>query len=243
MSIAIKIIVPANNTSFNDRIKDAVAAVQAPDVKIDVESITGGTKTIQSRYDLSINTPYVIALAEKTQQDGYDGIFVTDFDMCGVEAVREIVNIPVVGGFRPSAYTAMMLAQRFSIITVLDNVVAMQREHCRAFGITENLASIRSVDMPVANLEDRDLAIAKVYEASIKAIEEDQAECCILGCTGFVGVAEAVAQLLQEVGKPAPVIDPNRAAVSYLELLIRNKLSQSRLTYYVPPDYTPPKLK
>lgn len=229
--IKIKIIVPANTREFNKRIRKAVEPVRAPDMRIDVENIKGGMPHIQSRYDLAINAPYVIELAKDVQKE-YDGIFVTDFDMCGVEAVREVVDIPVIGGFRASAYTAMMIAQTFSIVTIMGSVAAMQAKHPREFGITQNFASIRPINVPVDKLSDLKVVIPRVFEESEKAIEEDGAEVIILGCTGFIGVAEPVARLLEEAKKPAPVVDPNRAAISYLELLIRNRLSQSRLTYY-----------
>jgi hypothetical protein len=35
------------------------------------------------------------------------------------------------------------------------------------------------------------------------------------------------------------VVAPNTAAIPYLELFIRNRLTQSRLTYYKPADYHP----
>lgn len=235
----IKIIVPINNDAYNEEVKAVALQVAAPDVEIDVESIDGGSQFIESRYDLAVNTPFVLSKAQAAVRNGFNGIFVTDFDMCGVEVIREVVDIPVIGGFRASAFTAMMIAQRFSIITILDNVIAMQREHVRVFGIEPNFASIRPIHLPVAGLKDKQGAIARVYEASIKAIDQDGAEAIILGCTGMMGIAQPVAKLLAADGKPAPVVDPNHAAVSYLELLIRNQLSQSRLTYFSPPNNHP----
>ena len=230
----LKIIVPINNNVFNKPIKQAVISVLESDVTVDVENIPQGRRCIESRYDSIINAPYVAELAKKSEADGFDGIFVSDMDFCGVEAIREIVSIPVIGGFRASAYTAMMLGQKFSIITVLDSVFDMQQEHTRTFCIAENLASIRVVNLPVIALVDghKEEAIEKVFSESINAIERDGARAIILGCTGFVGVAQAVQSRLAKAGKGVPVIDPNCLAVSYLTLLIRNKLSQSRLTYF-----------
>ncbi len=239
----IKIIVPINNDIFNKEIREAAAAVTAPDMMVDVENIDRGTKCIESRYDIAVNTPFVVRKAQEAVRDGFEGIFVTDMDMCGVEVVRELIDIPVIGGFRASAFTAMMVAQKFSIVTVLNNVIPMQIEHIRAFGIEPNFASIRSIDIPVTELIDKKTAIAKVCEESVKAIDEDGAQAIIFGCTGMLGVAQPVAKLLADYGKPAPVIDPTLAAISYLELLIRNKLSQSRLTYYTPPNYQPPQFE
>jgi len=225
------VIVPINNTSVNEEILKSVKEVAAPDVEIDIANITEGSAFIQSRYDLANNAPHVIKLAQKAEKDGYDGVFVTDMDMCGVEASREVINIPIIGGFRANAYTAMMLAQKFSIITILDSVKDLQLDHIRDFGIVNNFASIRVINIPVGELSDKSQAITRVYEESLKCIEEDGANAIILGCTGFVDVAKPVQELLKNYGKPVPVLDPNQLAISYLDLLVRNKLIQSRLTY------------
>ncbi|WP_211483659.1 hypothetical protein [Azotobacter chroococcum] len=45
-------------------------------------------------------------LARQLEQEGFDGIWLTVFDMCGVEAAREVIDIPIVGGFPTSAFSA-----------------------------------------------------------------------------------------------------------------------------------------
>ncbi|MCP4103949.1 MAG: racemase [Desulfobacteraceae bacterium] len=233
----ITVIIPDNNADFNEVIEDAVNSFKSPDTEVNVVNINKGCDYIEGRWNIAINSPYVIEKAIEAENNGADGVFVTDFDFCGVEAIREVVNIPVIGAFRASAFTAMMVAETFSIITITKSVIAMQREHVKAFGVEPNFASIRYTDIPVLSLHKTDVLISKVYEESLKAIEEDGAQSIILGCSGMINVAEPVSKLLKESGKPAPVIDPNGAAVNYLELLIRNKLSQSRLTYYIPMNF------
>jgi Asp/Glu/hydantoin racemase len=233
----ILIIVPVNNTQFNETIYNAVKPFMAPDFDLIIQNIEQGCPCIESRYNMAMNTPYVIDLAMRAIDSGdIAGIFVTDMDMTGVDQLRELTTIPVLGGFQASAFTAMMLAQKFSIVTVSRSVMALQEEHIRAFGITDNFASIRSVDMSVTDLSNTDEARRRVYEQSLRAIMEDGAEAIILGCTGFVNVAAYVQnELLVNNNLDIPVIDPNIAAVSYLELLIRNNLHQSKLTYCFPP--------
>ncbi|MCB9763569.1 MAG: racemase [Alphaproteobacteria bacterium] len=214
----------------------AVTPALAPDFKLDVKNITGGTPYIESRYALATNAPYVIELARQTEKEGFDGIFVSDFDFCGVEPSRETVSIPVVGGFRPSALTAILLGQRFSIISIVDATVDLQREHAYSFGILENLASIRPIGLPVDELDDLDRAIPKAYELARRCILEDGADVILLGCTGFIGVAAPVAKLLAEDGLPAPVLDPNITAIVTLQGLVRAGQRQSPLTYACPPN-------
>lgn len=228
----VRIIVPANTQNFNKRILDAVEPVIPPDFEVDIKNISEGNDCIQNRYNLTQNALPVVDLARKTEKEGYDGIFVTDFDMCGVEPAREVVNIPVIGGFRASAYTAMMLSDKFSIITILGSTVAMQLEHITTFGLEQRFASIRPINCPVSELADEKKVTELVFNECVKAVEEDGAQSFILGCTGFIGIAGNVNRLLFEKYKQfIPITDPNMVAVSYLVLLIRTGLTQSRMCY------------
>jgi allantoin racemase len=233
-----KIIIPINEGAYNHELADVVRSAAPPDLEIDVENITAGNTCIESRWDRMVNAPHVVALAIKAEQQGFNGVFVSDFDYCGVEEAREVVSIPVVGGFRPSAFTAMSLAQRFSIITVLDSVADLQCDHVRTFGIEPNFASIIPVSLPVHQLSDKSQVIQRVFECSIQAIERDGADSILLGCTGFMHIADAVAAKLKEKYRAnIPVIDPNKAAINYLYMLMRTEQSQSQLTYHKPSNF------
>ena len=108
----------------------------------------------------------------------------------------------------------------------------MLEEQARALGITDNLASIRNVGMPVKDLKDRDKLIRHLVAESEQAITQQGAQAIILGCTGMVDVVDAVRDKLQSKGLPAPVIDPSYAAITLLQSLVRCGLSQSPLCYY-----------
>ena len=233
----IRIIIPVNTTAFTDEVINCVQEIIPPDVYFDVKPIEGGIPHIQNRTDFTINSPYVIKLAQQTEAEGFDGIFVTDFDYCGVEATRENVNIPVIGGFRPQAFTAMALSEKIGLVTIVDSIVAMQEEHFRYFGMLPNLACILPIDTPVADLPKKDIVIPKVFDKAVEAVEKHGAESIILGCTGFIGIAKPVAKMLKEQkGWDIPVTDPNHMAVTYLIALVRNGLMQSRLAYYQNPS-------
>ena len=230
----VRLIVPANTSAFNEPMRQAVAPILTPDVQLDVTNISGGIPHIESQTDFTINSPYVIELARQSQAEGYQGIFVSDFDFCGVEPSRENVSIPVIGGFRPSALTAISLSEKVGLITIVESVVPMQEEHFRNFGILNNLACILPTNIPVIGLGSNPThTIQRVYELSIQAIEEYGAQSIILGCTGFIGVAQPVAEALySKYQSYIPVLDPNQVGMSYLINLVRNGLAQSQRTYF-----------
>ena len=221
---------------FSERLLATVAEVLPAGVQVDTVSLPmGATPSIECRSDLAQNAPLVVALAQSIEALGYDGIFVTDMDMCGVEAAREHLSIPIIGGFRSSAHAAMLLADRFSLITILDEVVGMQLDHVRTFGLSERFCSIRVAHCPVSDLlEDPGVTAGKVYAEARRAVTEDGAGALILGCTGFIGVAAHVEAMLRAEGMQVPVLDPNRAAISQLYMLVANGLRQSGQTYRRP---------
>jgi len=215
-----------------DRMAESVRTAVSDGVSVDMECLTHGTSSIEGRADGALNQPGVLALALRSQHEGYDGIFVSDMDNCGVEAAREVVDIPVVGGFAPSALTALHLGRRIALITILDRVVPMQTDHFRTLGIESNLACILVADAGVADLiEDPQPAVEAVFQQCCRAADEFRAEVAILGCTGFIGVAALVNQRLAATGRTLRVLDPNRVALSSLEHLVRSGLTSSRTAY------------
>lgn len=236
--IKLRIIMPLSTDEFNNYVYDSVSKVIPSNVELDVRHIGGPDSFIEYRYNLMQKEPYVVNAIIEAQNEGIDGIFVSDMDFCGVEVAREVVDIPVVGGFRPSAYTAMSLAQKFSIITVTKSIKDYQIEHIRAFGINENMASIRPTKIDVeilsqmyTNPKAKAEVIKIVADECLNAILNDGADAIIFGCTGFVDIAEEVYKILLDKGYNIPVLDPNKVAINFLYNIVSNGLMQSRTTY------------
>ncbi|WP_286745519.1 aspartate/glutamate racemase family protein [Aquabacterium sp. UBA2148] len=230
--LRIAIIAPVNTSQFNDLLLKAVAPVLPPDVDVSVHNIDQGHDCIQNRTDWLENGVPVVKLAKSLQDQGFDGIWLSDFDMCGVEAAREVIDIPIIGGFPTSAFTALGLSQRFGILTILPSTLAMQQGHVLTYGQSENFAGIAPIDCPVDQLSNVDVVVAKSFPVALKLINERGAQSLLLGCTGFVGVAEKLSVLLSEALQAyVPVIDPNQAGIGYLISLVRMGIRPSRLCY------------
>lgn len=222
----IKIIVPVNTSAFNAAILQAARSVASPSTHLDIENIGEGSAFIEGKYHSALNAPAVVKLAKQAEQDGFDAIYVCDMDMCGVDAARCQVNIPVQGGFSTSIPQAVSFG-RFSIISITEEVEEMQREFAYRFGGLNNLASIRHTRLHVHDLISPEAVFDEVYDATIKAIEIDKAKSIVFGCSGFFDMAERVMDRLrtEHRGLYVPVIDPNRVAILSLELQVKSRLS------------------
>lgn len=76
------------------------------------------------------------------------------------------------------------------------------------------------------------MVLVKALQAGLAAINEDGAQALLLGCTGFMGVAERLSKLIeQDLGCYVPVLDPNQCGFGFLLSLVRMKVRPSRLCY------------
>ena len=230
--IRICVIAPAHSRTDTPPLLEALRPVTPPDVLVDIRHIREGSPCVENRTDWQENGMAVVRLARELAEEGYDGLWVADFDMCGVEAAREVVDIPVAGGFVPAVFTALGLSGRFSILTLSQSTLAMQRSHARAYGVDGALASVRQLNCSPDDLNHTELVVNKALEQAVRAVQEDGAEAIVLGHTGLIQVARRVSELLEDIlGVYVPVIDPNQAGFGFLLALTRMGLRPGRLTY------------
>ena len=222
--IKIKVVIPVNTSDFNSAIFEATHSAISSGTHIEIENITSGNPCIENKYHSTLNAVPTVDLIVHAEAEGFDAVFVCDMDMCGVDAARKLVKIPVHGGFSTSIPQAMCFG-RFSIISVVEDVVDMQMEFAARFGGRENLASIRTTGLHVEALLNQDAVFETVYQQALIAIKEDRARALVLGCSGFTEMASAITErLVEEEGLYVPVIDPNRVAIAALELQVKTGL-------------------
>ena len=116
----IHIVVPIISDSFNELIVKEARSFVGPDIEIEVSCLVSGPASIESSYDEVLAGPGIVAEAQRAAACGADAVFITCFGDPAVPAARELVDIPVVGGFEPAVATALTLGDRFSVVTVLD---------------------------------------------------------------------------------------------------------------------------
>lgn len=204
--------------------------------KVVYRQIPRGPLSIECEYDEAYAAPEVVTVAMKeTPAVQADGLFVDCFGDPGVRAVRETLNIPVFGGFEPAVYLGLGLGDKLGIVTIMKNVVPMLDAAIARAGLEKRVTSIRTIDMPVSDLDDREKLMANLYRECRNALEIDGVGVLIMGCTGIVGVREEMTERLKKDGYDVPVLEAGQCAVTLTELYARMGLYQSRQTYMAPP--------
>lgn len=205
----------------------------APGTETGIQDVPEGPASIESMYEEYLSIPATVRAAISLEQDGWDAIILGCYGDPGLDALRELISIPVVGPGEATALMAASLGHRFSIITITDSVIAFTERLVRNAGVGDKLASVRAIDIPVLELhDDREQTIDATIREGRRAIEEDRADTLILGCMsmGFLEVAEAVAP---ELG--VPVLNPGKSSLKFAEALVGAGVTHSRRAYLTPP--------
>ncbi len=135
----IKFIVPVFSEETLLPMQEIVQQYVSSGTEVHLESIPYGTVANESSYDEAVNTPGILKIAMKAQQDGYNGIFIECMLDLGINAVREAVDIPVVGPGRISLLYAADLAESFTIISLLGNTNMPFLRLVRSLGLEQKL--------------------------------------------------------------------------------------------------------
>lgn len=196
-------------------------------IQIDFDTITHGFEAIETEAHMVFNNPDIILKAKKAEEDGCDGVFINCFADPGVYAAREIIKIPVFGGFLPSVLTAASLSGKACIIATDQNGVRLAGRNLRAYGLSDGVEVIKNVGLGVLELNNKELLLERLMTNCIAAIEEHRINVFILGCTGMSYIAEELRHGLKSGGYSAAVVEPLATGVRYLVHILGMGLTNS----------------
>jgi allantoin racemase len=229
----IHVVVPITETELSQA--EDYERVARPDVTVGHSFVDQGPESIESYYDEALALPGTLAQVAAAERAGADAVVIDCMGDPGMEAAREMSTALILGPAQSSMYAAAMLGHSFSVITVLDAVVPMIHDLAVRYGMADKLASIRSVDIPVLDLDDESRLMTALTEQSVAAIESDGAHVIIFGCTGMRDCADALRARLAELGHGGiPVVEPSTVAFKLAEALADLGLTHSTRTYAPP---------
>ena len=228
----IRVVAPVTSKECEIRALEQYSAAASGGTEISTVLLDKGPASVESAYEEALAGPEVLAQIVQAEKEGVDAVISNCMADPGVEAGREMVSIPVIGPAEASMHLAAMLGQGFSVVTVLERLIPFFHQRAAEIGVSEYVASLRAVNIPVLELSERGRAVEALVDESTRAVREDGAHVIILGCTGMAGLATAVEQGLVGAGiADVPVIDPAVAALKLAEALVEMGLSHSKLSY------------
>ncbi len=171
---------------------------------VDVRNIVTGTPHLEYEFYEHIAIHKILEQCIQAEREGYDGIALNCFYDPGLREARELVRIPVSAPCESSLHVASMLsAGKFSILVGRKKWIPKMADNARIYGLDSKIASWRVLDLTVPEMKDVEKTEVAILREARAAVEEDLAECIVLGCTGMARQAERVQKMLG-----VPVLDP-----------------------------------
>ena len=220
----IKVINPNTTLSMTAKIGACARAVARPGTEILAVSPAMGPASIESHYDEALAVPGLLQEIAAGERDGVDGYVIACFGDPGLKAARELARGPVVGIAEAAMHLASMVGTRFTVVTTLGRTMGQAWHLAEAYGMERFCANVRACELPVLELEEPGShARERIIEECRRALEEDGADCIVLGCAGMADLCAHIGNVLQ-----VPVIDGVAAGVQLVESLVSLKLRTSK---------------
>jgi allantoin racemase len=227
----IFVINPNTSESMTDHVRRELEKIKRPDTALTVVNPEHGPVSIESAYDEALASAPTLELVRRANDEGYDAVILACFSDPGLDAAKEISEIPVFGIEETTMHIASMLGHKFAV-TVNDSARAPSKDlHVRVRNVETAYASALPMDMPVLEMDAHpEEAKARIIELGRGAVEEQGVEVIILGCAGLGGYADDIER---EVG--AVVLDPTSVALKVAEAIVDLGLRHSKVRRYAKP--------
>jgi len=191
-----------------------------------------GPEIILGAYENEIATTAVLRTVRAVDPESYDAVVVAAYSDAGLWALRELLDVPVLGIAESSMTLGSLLGYRFSILSFVERLRPFFHELVARYNQEGNLASIRMVELGASELrDDAGRPHPLLEEAARAAIEEDGGEVILLGGATLAGLDGALGESLG-----VPVVDGVVAAVKLAEAILDYGLSTSKVKAYRTPE-------
>ena len=199
----------------------------APDTQLTMVCPQSSGVELNSALDVVLAAPEIVQLAADGQNAGFDAVVLYCFSDPVIDACREALRIPVIGGAQASCLAALNVCRSFGVILADEARLPEKKRFLRTLGVDPScIAQIAAADMRgVDPWQNRELALARLAECGQQMVA-DGSEAIVLGCLSFLGLAQPLAEVLG-----VPVIDPAVAAVCTAESTVRQNLLTSKISY------------
>lgn len=233
----ILVINAIGTDAYNETRKRILSKYARPDVEISMTSLKDVPEQLAHLSKEMVIVPKVVEKVKEAETNGFSGVLINCFLDPGLHASREVVKIPVVGAGEASMMVAAMLGSKFSILSLNMKMIPVLENNAKLCGLDSKLASVRSIDIPVAEIQkglDLEKFGPQLMEKIKHVVENDGAEVVTVACTGSVGLADKIQKRIN-----IPIVDPSIAPYKMTEMFTdlyeRTGLSHSKIAAYLPP--------
>jgi allantoin racemase len=137
-------------------LNELLAHSAAPGTTVDVFGLSEGAAIAdQYRYLEVMDTREILVNGLRAEKEGYDALLIGNIFEPGLHALREVLNIPVLGLCEASIHLACMMGAGFSIVNVNPKFARKVIENIAGAGLSSRLISIELMQVGRGAVLDR----------------------------------------------------------------------------------------
>ena len=234
MRIDVVMLISGLDEEALERRREALRSYASAGTEVKLVLTKHAPASVESLAEMEMAAPGILERVVRSEREGADAVVIWGGHDPSVAAARELVSIPVLGPGMASMYIAAALAEKFSLLVQLPQVVGIARRQVRDLGLEGRCAGIFSVGLPVLELRKSE-NLERVIKTAVTSIEEAGADAICFGCMAFDDHAAPLSEKIAESHPGVLVIPPGQAVIRFTELLVSMGLSHSKRSYPNPP--------
>jgi Asp/Glu/hydantoin racemase len=233
MRIKYIIPFPFDEEGIANRAAQIQRDVLGPDTEVECVPVRNSATLVDCYYEDLVFDMYITEAGLRAEEEGYDAVVMDTVSDSGMYALRSRLQIPVIGPGLVSYLVGILLAKRFSIVTMWDKWTHLYEKNLALYDLKQKCASIRAVNIPpdveaLFTGKEEEMFETLTAEAQ-KAIDEDGAGVILLGSTTMHQAGDYMSEHL-----PTPVVNPGPVAIKLTESIVQLGLTHSKVDFPSP---------
>lgn len=192
----ILVVNPNTSAEMTAAIARLAQATARQDATVVTLRSVQGPHTIEGPLDAALGVAGMLEVIAAYPHP-FDAVVVACFGDPGVDALRLLVRVPVIGIGASSFTQAAFISQRFAIVTPAVGTPERYAAVIASMGLTKQFVGTYQTPLCVADFESGDPAVLATLTLHAEQAVKDGAECLLFGCAG---IADQIQDIAARVG-------------------------------------------
>jgi allantoin racemase len=203
-----------------------------PDVTFHFKPVKAGPTSFTSPHDWMLLDIALLEAGLSAEEDGFDGVVIDTVSDSGADALRSMLDIPVLAPGRASLIFSLTLGRRFGVMAQWEPALVRYQKVLDEWGLRARCAGVEHFDTPpdFANLiTGKEDVILPKMEAACHRLIERGADVICLGSTTMHQAHGYLSSVLD-----VPIVNPGPLSYKLIQTMLSLGLSHSKTAYPKP---------
>lgn len=227
----VLVLVPfaLDESAIANRRQQTAEVALRPGVVFDYRPVTAGPTAFMSPHDWALMDIALFEAGLSAQDDGYEAVVIDTVSDSGADALRSVLDIPVLAPGRASLLFALSLGRKFGILAQWEPALARYRKVLDEWGLRFHCAAVEHFDTPpdfAALLGSKAEETLPKMEAACRRLIDAGADVICLGSTTMHQAHQYLTERLD-----VPIVNPGPLSYKLIESFLALGISHSRRAY------------